>query len=302
MKLANSHTHNFLLHYGGIAAVAVLLMAAIGTVFSSHQPPLPAAKPASARAVVVSAHPAPTTPAHSATTATAPMPAVALGPVELPAQPAPAGLRQGFALRAIASSPLPATYGDQPQWTALATVAEPSATGSWSTGVPQALRSIAPSSGLIQTTITGYIRIAHDGPHVLILSVSGGPAKAELTIDGQAAQLASVVRTCSAFTGCPQNPSTSAGSVNLAVGLHVWTLTAQASVGDAPAMMDIYMRGPGDSMPVAVTPWAVSAGAGGSATTPAPKAPTPHCWRPSKTPSPAGATSLPPCATAGVAP
>lgn len=305
MKLANSHTHNFLLHYGGIAAGAVLLMAAIGWVFSSHQVPLPAAHPAPAHAAPAApAHAAPTHPAtvaRTTTTAVAPTPAVALGPVELPAQPSPAGLRQGYAVRAIASSPAPATYGDQPVWTQLAAAAEPSATGSWSTSIPASLRAIAPSAGLVQTQLTAYVRVLNSGQHVLILSVSGGPAKAALTIDGQAAPLASVARTCSAFGGCPQNPTTSAGSVTLAVGLHVLTLTAQTSVGDQAATMDAYMRGPGAAMPVAIVPWASPAGVAGTTTAAAtPQKGAPSCWRPGM--PLAEATRLPPCAQPGGAP
>ncbi len=266
MKLAQSHTHNFLLHYGSIAAAGVLIMAAIGWVFSgSHEPPLPATYPAPAHVAPV--HPAaPARPATVARATSAPTPAVALGSVMLPAQPAPAGLRQGYAQRAIASSPAPATFGDQPQWTALATTVEPSATGSWSTSIPAALRAIAPSSGLTQTTLTAYVRVAHAGAHVLILSVSGGPTKAALVIDGQAAPLAQIARTCSAFGGCPQAPTTSAGSVALATGMHVLTLTTQTAVGDAPATLDIYMRGPGSAMPTAIVPWAVPAGVAKGAT------------------------------------
>ncbi|MHB1773561.1 MAG: hypothetical protein ACYCST_17835 [Acidimicrobiales bacterium] len=270
MKLATSNTHNFLLHYGAIAAGGVLLMAAIGWVFSSHQVPLPAAHPAPAHAAPAApAHAAPVHPAiiARATTAPAPTAPVALGPVELPAQPAPQGLRQGYAVRAVASSPAPATYGDRPVWTQLATAVEPAPTGSWSTAIPASLRAIAPSSGLIQTVITSYIRIATAGQHVLILSVSGGPAKAALTVDGQADSLAAVTRTCSAFGGCPQAPTTSAGSVTLAVGLHVLIVTTQTSVGDQAANLDIYMRGPGAAMPMAIVPWAVPAGAGASSAT-----------------------------------
>jgi|GEM_PF-3467631 hypothetical protein len=268
MKLANSHTHNFLLHYGAIAAGGVLLMAAIGWVFSSHQVPLPAAHPAHA-APAAQAHAAPTHPAtvaRTTTTAVAPTPAVAPGPVMLPAQPSPAGLRQGYAVRAIASSPAPATYGDQPVWTQLAAAAEPSATGSWSTSIPASLRAIAPSAGLVQTQLTAYVRVLNSGQHVLILSVSGGPAKAALTIDGQAAPLALLARTCGVFTGCPQAPTTSAGSVTLAVGLHVLIVTTQTSVGDQAANLDIYMRGPGAAMPMAIVPWAVPAAAGATTT------------------------------------
>ena len=297
MKLATSNTHNFLLHYGAIAAGGVLLMAAIGWVFSSHQVPLPAAHPAPA-------HAAPAAPAHAAPThpATAPAPTapVAFGPVMLPAQPAPHGLRQGYAVRAIASSPAPATYGDQPVWTQLATAAEPAPTGSWSTAFPAALRAISPSSGLVQTTITAYVHMQNSGAHVFILSVSGGPAKTSLTIDGQAAPLASVARTCSAFGGCPQNPTTSAGSVNLAGGLHTLTVTTQTSVGDQAATMDVYQRGPTAAMPAAIQPWAVPVAAAGTTTpTPTPKR-APTCWLPSMPPT--EAASLPPCAQPGGAP
>lgn len=301
MKLSASHTHNFLLGFLALSAVAVVGAAMLFGALQNHLAGVegvPAAKP-------VPAHVAPVHPAHPATaarsaTAAAPV-AVALGPVELPAQPAPAGLRQGVALRAIASSPTPAVYGDQPVWTQLATATEPSATGSWSTAIPASLRAIAPSSGLIQTVITSYIRIATAGQHVLILSVSGGPAKASLTIDGQAAPLASVARTCSAFGGCPQNPTTSAGSVTLAVGLHVLTLTAQTSVGDQAATMDAYMRGPGAAMPVAIVPWASPAGVAGTTTAAAtPQKGAPSCWRPGM--PLAEATRLPPCAQPGGAP
>ncbi len=300
MKLAQSHSHNFLLHYGGIAAGAILIVSAAGWIFSRPLPQLPATHPAPAH--VAQTHAAPTHPASiaHATTAVAPTLA-ALGPVELPAQPTPTGLRQGYAQRAIASSPMPAVYGDQPQWTPLATAAEPSATGSWSTGVPQALRSIAPSAGLVQTVITAYVRVQNSGQHVLILSMSGGPAKASLTIDGQAAPLASVARSCSAFGGCPQNPSTSAGSVNLAPGAHVLTLTITTAVGDQAATLDVYERGPSAAMPMAITPWGVPAGAAGTTTAAAtPQKGAPTCWRPSM--PPAEAPSLPPCATAGGAP
>ena len=256
MKLANSHTHNFLIRYGSIAAAAVFGVAAVSAFLSSPTPlPLPAAHPAPAR-VVAPVHPAP-----AARATSAPTPAVALGPVELPAQPAPAGLRQGYATRSVASSPAPEVYGDQPQWAVLASSTEPSATGSWSTSIPASLRAIAPSSGLVQTQIIAYVRVATAGPHTLILSVSGGPAKASLTIDGQAAPLVQTTRACSAFTGCPQNPTTSAGSVTLAKGLHVLAVTAQDAVGDPAATLDVYMRGPGAAMPTAIQPMAVPAGA-----------------------------------------
>ena len=258
MFQTNSKTHGFLLRYGGIAAAGVLLVAAFGWVFSLPlPPPLPVAKPARvALARPAPEHPAPV--ARAATVATStPAVAVALGPVELPAQPVPQGLRQGYAQRGIASSPAPATYGDLPVWTALASSVEPSATGSWGTEIPAALRAIAPSSGLVQTTITADVRIAHVGPHVLILSVAGGPAKVTLAVDGQASPLASVTRTCSAFTGCPQAPTTSAGSVALAAGMHVLTLTATTEVGDTASSLDVYSRGPGAAMPTAIVPWAV---------------------------------------------
>ncbi len=297
----NSHTHSFLLGYLALGAVAVI---GVGMLFDALQnhwagvEGVPAAKPVPTHAAP--AHPA--TVAHTATT-TAPAPvAAALGPVELPAQPAPSGLRQGYAVRAIASSPLPAAYGDRPQWTALATAAEPSPTGSWSTAVPQALRSIAPSAGLVQTTLTAYVRAANAGAHVLILSVSGGPAKAELTVDGQAAPLAQIARACSAFGGCPQANTTSAGSVTLAQGLHVLTLTATTAVGDQAATLDVYERGPSAAMPTAITPWSVPAGAAGTTTAVAtPKKQAPTCWRPRSMP-PAEAPSLPPCAQPGGAP
>ena len=261
MKLANSHTHNFLLRYGGIAAAAVFGVAAVSAFLSSPTPPpLPATHPAPARVA------APVHPAAIARATSAPTPAVALGPVMLPAQPVPQGLRQGFALRAIASSPLPATYGDQPIWTQLAATVEPSATGSWSTSIPTALRAIAPSAGLVRTRLTAYVRVANAGPHVLILSVSGGPAKAALTVDGQAAPLAQSVRACNAFSGCPQAPTTGAGSATLAAGLHVLTLTAQDAVGDPPATLDVYARGPSASLPEAIVPLAVPAGTSGNTT------------------------------------
>lgn len=268
MKLAQSHTHNFLIGAIALGAVAVIGASMLFGALQSLLAPLPAAKPAPAPVAAPARH-APIAPAHPAHTATAAAPApapVALGPVMLPAQPAPAGVRQGYAQRAIASAPIPATYGDAPQWVALATTVESSPTGSWSTAVPQALGAIAPSSGLIQTTVTADVRIAHDGLHVLILSVAGGPAKASLTVDGQAAALASVTRTCSAFTGCPQDPTTAAGSVTLAKGLHVVSLTAQDAVGDPAATLDIYMRGPGAAMPMAITPWAVPADAAANST------------------------------------
>ena len=262
-------SHEMLVGYLALAAAAVIGASMLFGVIQDHWADIegvPAAKPLPTHVAPV--HPAPTAPAHPATvahaTTTAPAPvAAALGPVEveLPAQPAPAGLRQGFALRAIATSPAPAAYGDQPIWTPLAATTEPAQTGSWSTAIPAALRAIGPSAGLVQTQLTAYVRIATAGPHVLILSVSGGPAKAALTVDGQAAPLAQITRTCSAFTGCPQNPSTAAGSVNLAVGVHVVTVTAQTAAGDPPATMDVYVRGPGAAMPVAIAPWAVPAGA-----------------------------------------
>ena len=217
---------------------------------SPTPPPLPAAHPA-----------APARPATIARATSAPSTAVALGPVMLPAQPAPAGLHQGYAQRSIASSPAPATYGDQPIWTQLAATVEPSATGSWSTAIPAALRAIAPSSGLVQTQITAYVRVATAGAHTLILSVSGGPAKAALAIDGQAAPLAQIARACNAFSGCPQANTTGAGSVTLAAGLHVLTVSAQDAVGDPAATLDVYMRGPGAAMPTAIQPMAVPAGA-----------------------------------------
>lgn len=256
MKLSQSHTHNFLLGYLALGAVAVLVVA--GAAWFSHlpTPTQPATHPAPVRVAPV--HPVPV--AHAATSA-APTPAIELGPVELPAQPVPQGLRQGFALRAVASSPAPATYGDQPIWTPLAAETEPSVTGSWSTAIPAALRAIAPSSGLTQTTLTAYVRVQHAGAHVFILSVSGGPAKAALTADGQAAPLAQIARACSAFTGCPQAPTTGAGSATLAAGLHVLTLTARDAVGDPPATLNVYARGPGAAMPTAIQPMAVPAGA-----------------------------------------
>ena len=269
--------HEMLLGYLAIGAVGVIGASMVFGVIQDHWAglwaPLPAAKSAPTHAAP--ARPAPTAPAHPvtvahATTAPAPTPAVALGPVMLPAQPSPQGLRQGYAVRAIASAPVPVTYGDQPQWTPLASEVEPAPTGSWSTAVPQALRSIAPSTGLVQTTITADIRIATADAHVFILSVSGGPAKASLTVDGQAVPLALITRVCSAFTGCPQDPTTGAGSATLAQGLHVLTVTAQTSVGavgDPAATLDIYMRGPSAAMPTAIQPWAVPAGTGGSTTT-----------------------------------
>ncbi|EQD63983.1 conserved hypothetical protein, secreted [mine drainage metagenome] len=292
MKFSSSHTHNFLIKYGGLAGVAVLAVA--GFAYFAHLP-APSELAPTPTPTVAPVHPAvpahPASVAHASSAATTP---VVLGPVMLPAQPMPRGLRQGYAQRAIASSPAPATYGDHPVWTALATAAEPSPTGSWSTAIPASLRAISPSSGLVQTTITAYVRVQNNGAHVLILSVSGGPAKAVLIVDGQAAPLAQIARTCNAFMGCPQNAATGAGSVDLAAGLHVLTVTVQATVGDQAATLDVYMRGPGAAMPTAITPWAVPAGAAGT-TTAAKKAPT--CWRPSM--PRAEVTRLPPCAMAG---
>lgn len=257
----NSKTHGFMMRYGGVAAVVVLGIA--GFAWVSHPPALaPEPQPAPKPAAVHTAQAHTAAPAHPATIApatSAPAPTVALGPVMLPAQPAPAGVARGYAQRAIASSPAPAVYGDRPQWTPLATAAEPAPTGSWSTAVPAALRAIGPSTGLVQTQITAYIRVQQAGAHTLVLSANSGPVRASLTIDGQAQPLAIIARTCSAFTGCPATPTTSAGSVALAAGLHQILVTAQTAVGDAPAVLDVYARGPGASMPVAITPWAVHA-------------------------------------------
>lgn len=269
MKLSSSHTHNFLMNYAGVAAVGVLIAAAVGWGLSpTFSPaPLPAAKPV--YVAVAPAHHAPTVPARarSASATVAPMPTVALGPVELPAQPEPVGLRQGEALRSIASSPAPVDHGDQPDWTALAAIAEPSPTASWSTSIPKALRAIAPSSGLLQTQITAYLRIATAGPHVFILSGSSGPVRAILTLDGQAVPLAEITRVCGVFGGCPQASSTGAGGATLAVGLHVVTITAQTLVGAQAGTLNVYERGPAAAMPTAIVPWAVPAGGGGNTTT-----------------------------------
>lgn len=262
----NSKTHSFLMSYGGIAAVAVIAVAAMGWITHLPTPSEPAPNPAPAPAVhpVAIAAPAHTTTVAPATSAPAPT-VSAIGPVLLPAQPEPAGLTRGYVARSIASSQQPAV-GDRPVWTPLASEAEASPTASWSTAIPAAMRSIAPSSGIVRTRLVAFVRVATAGAHTIILSVSNGPARASVTIDGQAQPLATIARACSAFTGCPAAPTTDAGAAQLAAGLHTITLTATSAVSDPPTVLDVYSRGPGASMPVAIVPWAVHATAADTTT------------------------------------
>lgn len=85
MQLSNSQTHDFLMHYGGLAVAVVLTVAAAGWIFS-----LPMPKPLASRPAPAHVAPAHTVPAGAAgATPTAPVRAKqAPAKAHAPAKPA----------------------------------------------------------------------------------------------------------------------------------------------------------------------------------------------------------------------
>lgn len=246
-----------------IGAIALALGAA--HFIQPHALPAPVAPTGTRHPALTAVSPVPTA-APAATTAPASSTeAPAVGPVLLPAQPAPAGLQPGRVIRSIAAAAA-VTGAAQPDWTALATAGERSTTSSWSTASPRRMAAIAPSTGLLRTRLTGWIQFAHSGTHMLILAVADGPARAALTLDGQPQALEQVDRPCNAWTAaCPLAPTNAAASIGLATGWHEIEVTAVTDVGAHPAIISLYARGPLASMPAALIPSAPRAAAIGGA-------------------------------------
>ncbi len=199
----------------------------------------------------------PATPAPATTTAPT---AAALGPVMLPAQPAPANLVRGTSMRTLLWAPDPHDYtGRVPlDFGPLAIMSEPTPTASWSTLPGKELQSIAPTTDYIRDTWTFWVQIEHPGEHTLVLRLSNGPAKpATVTIDGSASPAITTTYECGAWSGCGP-AATAMATVGLAAGWHQVTVEITEHATDGATTAELYMRSPTEDLPTAIVPFAVA--------------------------------------------
>ena len=232
------------LHIVRWAAIVIVFMLglswAIG--FFQHHVPTAASTPAPAHVTA----PAPAGAASPAHASTMILPA---GPVTLPAQPVPAGLMPGHAQISLASA-----INQQAPWTALGAATISAPTASLSTKAPRALAAVAPSNGLVRYRWRGWFSAPVAGTYTLAASVSGGAVGAlDLRVDGVAAPVLSVSRSCGLWGDCPPAPTTGAGSVALAAGWHEGMVTIKVDAGSR-ADITLYMRAPNAGAPVVLVP------------------------------------------------
>lgn len=266
---------------GFVALLLILLLTARGT--SPRPTPPPPAAPASAASAKGHWYECPATPTHPAgipayghwyecqnipaippatpapATTTAP-PSAVLGPVMLPAQPAPANLARGTSMRTLAAAPQPVDYTGHPptDWVSVATVNEPTPTASWSTSPGKTLQSVDPTSGYVRDTWTFWVQIEHAGPHTLVLRLSNGPAKpATVTIDGSASPAITTTYECGAWGGCGP-AATAMATVGFAAGWHQVTVEITEHATDGATTAELYMRSPTEDLPTAIVPFAVA--------------------------------------------
>ena len=258
---------------GFIALLLTLLLLGHGAPQYVNPPPPVAPRPAPSAASVpasqpVTAPPVPVTvptaavsmPLASAATAAAPAVALAIGPVMLPAQPAPANLVRGTTTRALDAAPKPEQFtGKLPtDWATVASVIEQTPTASWSTAPGKTLQSVDPSSGYVRDTWTAWIHVAHDGAHTLVLRLSQGSAlTATVTTDNTASPAITASRN-GAWSGSGP-ATTSIATVGLMTGWHSITVQVIQLATDEAATVDLYMRGPAASVPIAIVPSAPAA-------------------------------------------
>ena len=291
-ELAERFGLNPLHMYGGVALLAVLLLAVgIGLVAGggSSSPaarpivPLLAIAPVAAPtglppnlAAVAPPHAAPVTTAiHPVTIAAAAAPAqarsvaapqaTAIAPSAaanvtslLPGQPAPPGIKSGLASYQIQAAPEGAPDGTP--WVDIGTAVVSAPTTSFSTTPPSGL--MMPSSGQVRDVEGFWFQVSADGNQVMTLRLSGNATvTAELTVDGQADPMLTAKLEGGSFYS-PAAPATQVAAVGLAAGWHRAQLTMTRTLirgVEYKAAADIYMRGPNDGAPMALIPAAVPA-------------------------------------------
>lgn len=244
-----------------LGPAAIILLIAVGLWATETAPAIrpPPQQPATRPAVVRSApqpatKPAPVAkPAQPATATSAPAP-VAIGPVELPAQPAPAGLESGHVVRSVYS-------GSPGNWTLVGAGLESSPVSSRSNALPADLAALAPSNTGRRTTWSGWFRVSTSGNFTFYLSATGGAAAVNLIIDGQPSPTASIDRKCNPFDGCPKDPTNGLGGADLAAGWHNFQVSSTAPAGADAAVITLFARRPGAAMPAELIPSAAAGGA-----------------------------------------
>lgn len=214
--------------------------------FVHHHATRPAPAPALATLPKATAKAVATAPAAPAPASTMALPA---GPIELPGQPAPAGLARGHAQIAMASAPAPMA-----PWTRLGAAIVAAPTASFETVAPRSLAAVAPSSGMVRLRWRGWIDAQTAGGYTLAARIDGGPVSSlALRVDGVAAPVLSMQRDCGLWGQCPPAPTTGAGSIALAAGWHKVQATITTDVG-SKADLTLYMRAPGSPVPVVLVP------------------------------------------------
>lgn len=254
----DAHPSHHLLKYAALILAIVLILAWLLGLAHHHtrtapvQPHPVAAAPVPHPAALAAAHPA------SAKTAAAAA-ALPVGPITLPAQPAPANLAARHAQIGIASVP-----SDGGQWVTVGAVAVSAPTASFTTKAPAALSAVAPSDGDEGITWRGWFQAPRAGTYTIAAQVAGAQMEPlTVTVDGIAPPIIKMQRTCGLFGTCPAAPTTAAGVVALAKGWH--EITARGTVAAAaPCSVTLYMRAPGSDAPTAIVPaWPLSNGKAG---------------------------------------
>lgn len=119
----------------------------------------------------------------------------------------------------------------------------------------EALNSGLPSEGRVEETWTFWIRVADQGAHAFALRIDSGVATASLMID---AQTKPVVQVQSYGTGV----ETGVGAVELGTGWHTITVRLTHSISQPGSVSaSLFARGPNDSAPHSILPFAVDASA-----------------------------------------
>ncbi|WP_426661946.1 hypothetical protein [Rhodanobacter aciditrophus] len=212
------------------------------------------------KAPVAPAMAAPTPTAASASSPAAAMTTVTPASLMLPAQAEPANLVRGTSTRMLSAAPASANFTEAlpTDWTSVATVTEQTPTASWSTAPGKALQALDPSNGFVSNTWTAWIRVANAGAHTLVLRLNQGPTRSTtVTIDSGASPAITATRNgCSGDCG---QATTTMATATLAAGWHQVTVQVIQKATDAATAADLYVRGPSDSMPIAVVPFAPAA-------------------------------------------
>ena len=210
------------------------------------------AKPPAAQSVVT-----PTSPTAAALTADDPFAAITPASLMLPAQPAPANLVRGTSARTLSAAPMPTNYTVElpTAWTLVAEVVEQTPTASWKTAPSNALEPLYPSEGFVNNTWTMWMNVADTGQYTLVYRQFGGTVRsATVTIDGGASP-AIDARRGACFNGPCGPDSLSVANANLAAGWHQITVTVIQRFYDESTGAELFLRGPADSMPVAIVPF-----------------------------------------------